>query len=72
MTSGKLSRDILQEIIHFIEADSMFIGMDSFLTILLPFDVCIDYLLNICPEILLNFAKVTFLAQSFTKKNVLS
>lgn len=54
--SGKLTRDILQEIIHFIDANYPFIGVESFLTILMPFEICIDYLIETQPDYLLNYA----------------
>lgn len=56
ISSGKLTRDILQEIIHFIEANYPFIGVESFLTILMPFEICIDYLIETQPDYLLNYA----------------
>lgn len=58
LASGILTRDILQEIIHFIEANTPFIGVDSFLTLLMPHDLCIDYLIEMYPECLLEYAKV--------------
>lgn len=58
LSSGKLTRDILQEIVHFIEANIPFIiGVDSFLTILMPFEICIDYLIEMQPDYLLEYAK---------------
>lgn len=60
LASGKLTRDILQEIIQFIEANTPFVGVDSFLTLLMPFDLCVDYLIELCPEHLLEYAKVSF------------
>lgn len=58
LSSGKLTRDILYEMIHFIEANTPFVGVDSFLTLLMPFDLCVDYLIELCPEHLLEYAKV--------------
>lgn len=60
LSSGKLTRDILQEIMHFIEANTPFVGVDSFLTLLMPFDLCVDYLIELCPEQLLEYAKVSY------------
>lgn len=56
LSSGKLTRDILQEILHFIEANHSFIGVESFMTILMPFEICIDYLIESKPDYLLNYA----------------
>lgn len=56
LSSGKLTRDILHEMIHFIEANYPFIGVESFLTILMPFEICIDYLIETQPDYLLNYA----------------
>lgn len=61
LSSGKISRDILQEIIHFIQSNSPFIGITSLMTCLLPFEICIDYLIEIQPEYLLNYAKSAIL-----------
>lgn len=58
LSSGKLTRDILHEIIHFIESNTPFAGIDTLLTLLMPFDLCVDYLIEICPEYLLEYAKV--------------
>lgn len=60
LSSGKLTRDILHEIIHFIEANTPFVGIDSFLTLLMPFDLCVDYLIELSPENLLEYAKVSY------------
>lgn len=60
LSSGKLTRDILHEIIHFIEANTPFVGVDSFLTLLMPFDLCVDYMIEMCPEHLLEYAKVSY------------
>lgn len=59
LSSGKLTRDIMHEIIHFIEANIPFAGVDSFLTLLMPFDLCVDYLIELNPEHLLVYAKVS-------------
>lgn len=59
LSSGKLTRDILQEIIHFVEANTPFIGVDSLLMLLMPFDLCIDYIIELCPENLLEYSKVS-------------
>lgn len=56
LSSGKLTRDILQEIIHFIESNHSFIGVESFITILMPFEICIDYLIESKPDYLLSYA----------------
>lgn len=56
LSSGKLTRDILHEIVHFIEANDPFIGVESFLMILMPFEICIDYLIETQPDYLLNYA----------------
>lgn len=64
LSSGKLTRDILQEIMHFIEANAPFVGVDTFFTLLMPFDLCIDYMIELCPEKLLDYAKVST-AKSF-------
>lgn len=57
LLSGKLSRDIIQEIVHFIQANMPFIGHTSLMACLLPFDICVDYLIEIQPEYLLSYAK---------------
>lgn len=57
LSSGILTRDILQEVVHFIESNVPFFGVDSFLMLLMPFEMCIDYLIEMRPEYLLNYAK---------------
>lgn len=52
-----MTRDILQEVLHFIESNVPFFGVDSFLTLLMPFEMCVDYLIEMRPEYLLGYAK---------------
>ncbi|XP_031634727.1 uncharacterized protein LOC116348019 [Contarinia nasturtii] len=57
LSSGILTRDILKEVLHFIESNIPFFGVDSFLALLMPFEMCIDYLIEMRPEYLLDYAK---------------
>lgn len=47
----------MQEIVHFIQANMPFIGLTSLMTCILPFDICVDYLIEIQPEYLLGYTK---------------
>lgn len=57
LSSGILTRDILQEVLHFIESNIPFFGLDSFLMLLMPFEICVDFLIEMRPEYLLDYAK---------------
>lgn len=60
LSSGRLTRDILQEIVYFFEANSPLISMESFITLLLPDSNCIAFFIENYPTHLLEFAKVIF------------
>lgn len=57
LSSGILTRDILQEVLHFIETNVPFVGVDSFLTLLMPFEMCIEFLIEMRPEYILEYGK---------------
>ncbi|KAJ6643629.1 Hermansky-Pudlak syndrome 3 protein like [Pseudolycoriella hygida] len=57
LSSGRLTRDILQEIVYFFEANAPLLSMESFITLLLPNSNCIAFFIENCPMHLLEFAK---------------
>ncbi|KAG4069460.1 hypothetical protein HA402_001759 [Bradysia odoriphaga] len=57
LSSGRLTRDILQEIVYFFEANAPLISMESFITLLLPDTNCIAFFIENYPKHLLEFAK---------------
>lgn len=57
LSGGILTRDILQEVLHFIETNAPLFGGESLITLLLPFEMCIEYLIEVRPEYLLEYAK---------------
>lgn len=58
LSSGRLTRDILQEIVYFFEANAPLISMESFITLMLPDSNCIAFFIEHYPIHLLEFAKV--------------
>lgn len=58
LSSGRLTRDILQEIVYFFEANAPLISMESFITLLLPNANCIAFFVENYPSHLLEFSKV--------------
>lgn len=60
LSSGRLTRDILQEIVYFFEANAPLISMESFITLLLPDSNCIAFFIENYPTHLLEFSKVNF------------
>lgn len=66
LSSGRLTRDILQEIVYFFEANAPLISMESFITLLLPNTNCIAFFIENYPAHLLEFSKVKFLIQPIT------
>lgn len=43
--------------IHFIETNAPLLGGETFITLLMPFEMCIEYLIEMRPEFLLEYAK---------------
>lgn len=58
LSSGRLTRDILQEIVYFFEANAPLMSMDSFISLLLPDTNCIAFFIENHPTHLLEFSKV--------------
>lgn len=58
LSSGRLTRDILQEIVYFFEANAPLLSMESFITLLLPDSNCIAFFIENYPTHLLEFSKV--------------
>lgn len=56
LSSGQLGRDVLQEIVYFAEANAPIAGLQSLVALLLPDDECVEYLLDVRPDRLLDWA----------------
>ncbi|XP_037937248.1 uncharacterized protein LOC119670885 [Teleopsis dalmanni] len=54
---SKIDREIIEEFIAFIQKTPNLIGIDSFLVIILPKNLAINYMLNFCPEYLWQYGK---------------
>lgn len=61
LSSGRLTRDILQEIVYFFEANAPLISMESFITLLLPNANCIAFFVENYPSHLLEYSKVCYI-----------
>lgn len=58
MASPKIEQEIVEEFIAFVQKTPNLIGIDSFLVIVLPKQLAINYMLNFCPEYLWQYGKV--------------
>lgn len=60
LASTKIDREIIEEFIAFIQKTPDLIGIDSFLVIVLPKHLAINYMLNFCPEYMWQYGKVKY------------
>ncbi|GAB0094712.1 hypothetical protein DMENIID0001_100370 [Sergentomyia squamirostris] len=60
LASGDLPDDILNEVSQFICSHPTFIGIESVISILLPIPECTEFLVNVCPQCVLEFGKDRF------------
>lgn len=58
LASPKIGQDIVEEFIAFVQKTPNLLGIDSFLVIILPKHLAINYMLNFCPEYLWQYGKV--------------
>ncbi|XP_036326570.1 uncharacterized protein LOC118739392 [Rhagoletis pomonella] len=65
LASTKIDREIIEEFIAFIQKTPDLIGIDSFLVIVLPKHLAINYMLNFCPEYMWQYGK----SNGFTPKH---
>ncbi|XP_053954124.1 uncharacterized protein LOC128860558 [Anastrepha ludens] len=65
LASTKIDREIIEEFIAFIQKTPDLIGIDSFLVIVLPKPLAINYMLNFCPEYMWQYGK----SNGFTPKH---
>ncbi|XP_067646998.1 uncharacterized protein [Eurosta solidaginis] len=65
LASTKIDRAIVEEFIAFIQKTPDLIGIDSFLVIVLPKHLAINYMLNFCPEYMWQYGK----SNGFTPKH---
>lgn len=59
MASPKIEQEIVEEFIAFVQKTPNLLGIDSFLVIVLPKHLAINYMLNFCPEYLWQYGKVS-------------
>ncbi|KAM7355239.1 uncharacterized protein ACRADG_001377 isoform 1-T4 [Cochliomyia hominivorax] len=64
LASPKIDQEIIEEFIAFVQKTPNLIGIDSFLVIVLPKQLAINYMLNFCPEFLWQYGK----SNNFTPK----
>ncbi|XP_075159847.1 uncharacterized protein LOC142232991 [Haematobia irritans] len=64
LASPKIELDIIEEFIAFVQKTPNLLGIDSFLVIILPKHLAINYMLNFCPEYLWQYGK----SNNFTPK----
>uniref|UniRef100_A0A1A9UJI9 Uncharacterized protein n=1 Tax=Glossina austeni TaxID=7395 RepID=A0A1A9UJI9_GLOAU len=57
LASTKIDREIVEEFIAFVQKTPNLIGIDSFLVIVLPKNLAINYMLSFCPEYLWQYGK---------------
>uniref|UniRef100_A0A1A9WE22 BLOC-2 complex member HPS3 C-terminal domain-containing protein n=1 Tax=Glossina brevipalpis TaxID=37001 RepID=A0A1A9WE22_9MUSC len=57
LASTKIDREIIEEFIAFVQKTPNLIGIDSFLVIVLPKHLAINYMLSFCPEYLWQYGK---------------
>ncbi|KAH8294126.1 hypothetical protein KR054_008662 [Drosophila jambulina] len=57
LASAKVDREIISEFLAFIQKTPNLIGIDSFLVIVLPKNLAINYLLSFCPAYLWQYGK---------------
>ncbi|XP_017023088.1 uncharacterized protein [Drosophila kikkawai] len=57
LASAKVDREIISEFLAFIQKTPHLIGIDSFLVIVLPKNLAINYLLSFCPAYLWQYGK---------------
>uniref|UniRef100_A0A1I8PDM6 BLOC-2 complex member HPS3 C-terminal domain-containing protein n=1 Tax=Stomoxys calcitrans TaxID=35570 RepID=A0A1I8PDM6_STOCA len=60
LASSKIEVDIIEEFIAFVQETPNLLGIDSFLVIILPKNLAINYMLNFCPEYLWQYGKLLF------------
>lgn len=58
LASSKVDREIISEFLAFIQKSPHLIGIDSFLVIILPKNLAINYMLSFCPAYLWQYGKV--------------
>ncbi|XP_022216939.2 uncharacterized protein LOC111070585 [Drosophila obscura] len=57
LASSKVDRDIISEFLAFIQKTPHLMGIDSFLVIILPKNLAINYMLSFCPAYLWQYGK---------------
>ncbi|XP_017049192.1 LOW QUALITY PROTEIN: uncharacterized protein LOC108093580 [Drosophila ficusphila] len=57
LSSSKVDREIISEFLAFIQKSPHLMGIDSFLVIVLPKNLAINYLLSFCPAFLWQYGK---------------
>lgn len=58
LASSKVDREIISEFLAFIQKSPHLMGIDSFLVIILPKNLAINYMLSFCPAFLWQYGKV--------------
>ncbi|XP_061392534.1 uncharacterized protein LOC133328001 [Musca vetustissima] len=64
LASPKIEQDVIEEFIAFVQKTPNLMGIDSFLVIILPKHLAINYMLHFCPEYLWQYGK----SNNFTPK----
>lgn len=59
LASSKVDREIISEFLAFIQKSPHLMGIDSFLVIILPKNLAINYMLSFCPAYLWQYGKVS-------------